>query len=273
MFPARRNRNLTEAASAWLELLYHCTVREIRKASGSAAMGLGVVLLQNVAMIAIMYLVYSYFLGLRALAIRGDFMVFLVTGIFFLMTHNRTLNEVMSSGNPISPMMQHAPMTPVIAVAVAALSVLYQQVMTGLIIYAAVHIWKGSFPIDDPAGLILPFLLAWSSGIAVGLIFKGLKPFAPRLVTILSRIYRITNMFTSGKLLPVNYMASNLLAWFIWNPLLHCIDQARGAAFVNYFPRHTNLEYPFWFTAGFVLLGLMADAWLRKNLSLSWMRR
>ena len=31
------------------------------------------------------------------------------------------------------------------------------------------------------------------------------------------------------------------------------LGQARGAAFVNYFPRYTNLAYPFWFTIAFPL--------------------
>ena len=268
-----KNRNLGEAASSLLELVYHCTVRDVRMASGNASLGLAIVLIQNIALMAVMYVVYSLFGGLRAVAIRGDFIVYLVTGIFLLMTHNRVLNAVMKSGTATSAMMHHAPMTPVVSVAAASLSVLYQQLMSGLIIYAAVHIWKGKFPLADPAGLIVPFLLAWSTGIAVGLIFKGLLPFAPRLITTLSRVYRIANMFTSGKLLPANYMGANLIGWFAWNPLLHCIDQARGAAFVNYFPRHTNLNYPFWFTAALILLGLMVDFWLRRNMSLSWGKR
>jgi ABC-type polysaccharide/polyol phosphate export permease len=268
-----KNRNLAEAASALLELVYHCTVRDVRTASGNASLGLAIVLIQNVALMLVMYFVYTLFGGLRAVAIRGDFVVYLVTGIFLLMTHNRTLNAVMKSGTATSSMMQHAPMTTIVSVAASALSVLYQQVMSGLIIYAAVHIWNGKFPLHDPAGLILPFLLSWTTGIAVGLIFKGLLPFAPRLVTTLARVYRIANMFTSGKLLPANYMGSQLLGWFIWNPLLHCIDQARGAAFVNYFPKFTSLTYPIWFSIGLILLGLMVDHWLRKNMSLSWGKR
>lgn len=266
-------RTLLDAASATLELIYHCTVREVRKSSGSASLGLVIVLAQNVAMILVFYLIYTMIGGLRAVAIRGDFAVYLVTGIFFLMTHNRTLSSVMSSANATSALMQHAPMTPVVSVAAAALSVLYEQIMTGLIIYAAVHYWNGQFPVHQPLDVVVPFLLCWTTGIAVGLIFKGLAPFAPRLVKMLARIYRIANMFTSGKLVPANYMGAQLLGWFTWNPLLHCIDQARGAAFVNYFPRYTNLVYPFWFTVSFVLLGLMIDHWLRRNMSASWSKR
>ena len=256
-----------------VELVYHCVVRDVRMASGNASLGLVVVLIQNAAVILGFYIIYSILGGLRAVAIRGDFMVYLVTGIFFMMTHNRTLGAVMASGSATHAMMQHAPMTPLIGVAAASISVLYQQIMSGFIIYAAVHVWQGEFPLHQPSGLIVPFLLAWLSGIAVGLVFKGLSPFAPRLVKNIARAYRATNMFTSGKLWPVNYMSVQLFGWFTWNPLLHCIDQARGAAFVNYLPHRSSLAYPIWFTLTLLLLGLMVDFWLRRNMSLSWGKR
>lgn len=273
MLSVRRNRSLLQALSSLLELIYHCTVRDVRTASGSATLGLLIVVVQNAAMIAVFYALYSFIGALRSVAIRGDFIVFIVTGVFFFMTHNRTLAAVMKSGTSTGAMMVHAPMTMFVSVVSSALSVLYQQVMTGLIIYFGFLLWNGSFPLADPSGLVLPFLLAWSTGIAIGLIFKGLLPFAPRLVTLLARIYRIANMITSGKMVPANYMSATLLDWFTWNPLLHCIDQARGAAFVNYFPHHTSLVYPFWFSVIFLMLGLMVDFWLYRNMSLSWNAR
>ncbi len=273
MLSRPQDRNLFDAASSLLELIYHSVVRDIRMTSGNATFGLFVVLIQNAAVILGFYVIYSILGGLRAVAIRGDFMVYLVTGIFFLMTHNRTLGAVMSSGYTTHAVMQHAPMTPIVSVAAAAISVLYQQVMTGLIIYAVVHVWQGSFPLYHPTGMVLPFLLCWLSGIAVGLIFKGMMPFLPRLTKALARAYRATNMFTSGKLFPANYMSLQLFGWFSWNPLLHCIDQARGAAFVNYEPHRSNMSYPFWFILVLMLLGLMVDFWLRRNMSVSWGKR
>jgi ABC-type polysaccharide/polyol phosphate export permease len=33
-------------------------------------------------------------------------------------------------------------------------------------------------------------------------------------------------------------------ALFIWNPLFHIIDQARGFVFINYNPHYTSISYP-----------------------------
>ena len=61
-----------------------------------------------------------------------------------------------------------------------------------------------------------------------------------------------------------------LVAMFSWNPLFHCIDQARGFAFVNYNPHKSSLMYPIVFTLVFLAVGLLAEFFTRKRVSLSW---
>lgn len=61
-------------------------------------------------------------LGLRGVAQRGDFMIYIMTGVFLFMTHTKTLSAVVMSEGPASPMMQHAPMNTAIAIAAAMLS-------------------------------------------------------------------------------------------------------------------------------------------------------
>lgn len=86
-------------------------------------------------------------------------------------------------------------------------------------------------------------------------------------------MYRRLNMITSGKMLPVNYMSAGMVAWFDWNPLFHTIDQGRGAAFVNYFPDDTNMEYPVYLSLTLIMIAMMVEFWLRKNMSQSWGKR
>ena len=64
-----------------------------------------------------------------------------------------------------------------------------------------------------------------------------------------------------------------MVALFRWNPLFHAIDQARGYAFNNYFPHHTNWQYPLFLCAGLVLIGLMGEFYTRKHASTSWNAR
>lgn len=269
---AKRNTTTLSAAVSFVDLLYHSVVRSIRKKSGNATLGFFIAVAQSLVMLGIFALMYTV-LGLRGVAIRGDFVVFLLTGIFLFLTHNRAITSVTGAGGPLSPMMLHAPMNTLLSIAGSALSGLYLQLVSIMLILFVVHILRGGLEFYDPVGLLLPFFLAWVSGIAIGMLFLVARPFAPKLVSMISVFYRRANLITSGKMLPANYMSAGAVTWFDWNPLFHAIDQARGAAFVNYFPRNSNIEYPIYFTLVAVSFGLMVEFWLRKNMSQSWGKR
>ncbi|MEE9454478.1 MAG: ABC transporter permease [Paracoccaceae bacterium] len=268
----RRNKTIMFAAFSFADLLYHSVVREVRTSSGNASLGLLLAIAQSMIMLAIFALMYTV-LGLKSFAIRGDFVIFLLTGIFLFLTHNKAIQSVMKAASPTSAMMMHAPMNTFISFLSVALSGLYLQLLSIVIILFAVHVLRGGLEFYNPAGLFFPFFMAWASGIGIGMLFLVLKPFAPKFVPMLSMMYRRANMITSGKMMPANYMTAGMVSWFDWNPLFHVIDQARGAAFVNYVPLRSNMEYPVYFTLTALLIGLMVEFWLRKNMSESWGKR
>jgi len=272
MTPTRRNKNLFEAAVSFWTLVYHSIVRRVRTQSGNASLGLLAELMQSLLMVAMFYFIFT-FMGLRALAIRGDYLVFLVTGVFLFLLHNKAIGSVMTAGNNTSAIMKHAPMTTMISILSSSLAALYLQILAFGIILLVVHIFRGGLNLFDPLGLIAPFFLSWASGCAIGLLFLIIRPMAPNLVNMVALIYRRANMITSGKMMAANMMPSAMIVWFDWNPLFHTIDQARGAAFVNYLPRYTSLEYPLYFVLVALLIGLMGERWLRQNISLSWNAR
>lgn len=272
MIETRKNRNLLEAASSFVELIYHSIVRDVRKSSGSAALGLLAEVGSSLLMVGMFYIMYT-FIGLKGLAIRGDFVVFLVTGIFLYLTHNKAISAVMGAANASSPIMKHAPMTTMVSIFSKALGALYLQILAFALVLFVVHVLRGKLEFYDPGRMIVPFLLAWGSGCAIGLLFMFVRPMAPRFVGIVSTIYKRANMITSGKMLPANMMSASMIQWFDWNPLFHAIDQMRGAAFVNYFPRNSNLDYPFYFILVGLMIGLIGERWLSKNMSVSWGKR
>ncbi len=272
MLPTHRNRNLLEAAFSFWTLVYHSIVRRVRTQSGNASLGLLNELMQSLLMVAMFYVVFT-FMGLKALAIRGDYMVFLVTGVFLFLTHNKAISSVMSAGNNTAPIMKHAPMTTMISILSTALAALYLQILTFGVILLIIHILRGGLDIQDPTGLLLPLFLSWASGCTIGLLFLILRPLAPTLVGMISTVYRRANMVTSGKMMAANMMPLAMIQWFDWNPLFHTIDQARGAAFVNYLPRYSSMEYPIYFVLISLCIGMMGERWLRNNISLSWNAR
>ena len=67
-----------------------------------------------------------------------------------------------------------------------------------------------------------------------------------------------------------NTMSSHKLIYYDWNPLFHCIDQARGFMFENYNPHNSSIEYPVIVTIILIVLGMMGENFTRKHASVSW---
>ncbi|WP_299401585.1 ABC transporter permease [uncultured Roseobacter sp.] len=273
MFQAeRRNDNSISSALTLFELIYHSIVRSVRKGHGNAFVAIGINVLQTVIFVMAFYVMFSL-LGLRGSAIRGDFLLYIMSGIFLFMTHTKTLSAVVGSEGPASPMMQHAPMNTIIAIASAALGALYIQVLSLSLVLFAYHVAFTPIVIEEPVAAFGMLLLAWYTGAALGLVLLALKPWFPQFVSIFSTIYQRANMIASGKMFVANSLPGFMLAMFDWNPLFHAIDQARGFIFINYNPRYTDWHYALWVGLVLVMIGLMGEFYTRRHASLSWSAR
>jgi ABC-type polysaccharide/polyol phosphate export permease len=265
------NRSFSRIVAAFslAELIFHAAVRAIRKTHGNAIIGLMMNIAQMVMLVAVFYVVFLM-IGFGNRGIRGDFLLYVMTGVFLFMCHVKAMMAVVQSEGPTSPMMKHAPMNTYVAIGAAALSQLYIQVLSVIVVLFLYHAIWIPITVFDPLGAILMLLLAWFSGVAIGLIFLAIKPWSPGFVQIFAQFYSRANMFASGKMFVANMLPGFMLPYFDWNPLFHIIDQARGFAFLNYTPHYTSIEYAVWVTLGALLLGLMGEAYTRRQASISW---
>jgi ABC-type polysaccharide/polyol phosphate export permease len=269
MFQYSRKQSSFGSALALSELIYHSIVRDVRKSHGNALMAIATNVLQSVIMVLVFYLMFNV-LGLRGSALRGDFLLYIMTGIFLFMTHTKAVSAVVGAEGPASPMMNHAPMNTVVAISAAALGALYIQIVSLFVILFVYHVAFTPVVIDQPIGAFGMLLLAWFTGLAIGLIFLSLKPWFPAFVGIAVLIFQRANMIASGKMFVVNSLPSFMLAMFDWNPLFHIIDQTRGYTFINYNPRYTSIEYPIYVGLVLLMIGLMGEFYTRRHASLSW---
>ena len=269
MFEASPSPTRTRSALQLADLVYHGTVRHLRRDHGNAVVGLLMNILQTVVFVMAFYFMFSL-LGLRGTAIRGDFLLYIMSGVFLFMTHTKALGAVVGAEGPASPMMKHAPMNPVVAVASAALSALYIQVLSMVVVLWVYHAAFQPIEIHAPAGALGMVVLSWFSGAAIGLVFYALKPWLPDVVRVVSQVYSRANMIASGKMFVANAMPGHILVFFTWNPLFHAIDQARGFVFLNYNPHFSSVTYPLAVSLGLLFLGLMGEFYTRRTASLSW---
>ncbi len=269
MFRTPQGTSGGHGAFALAEVIYHAAVRSVRKSHGNALVGLFMNIFQTVLLVVVFYLMFGL-LNLRGAAIRGDFLLYIMTGIFLFMCHVKTVSAVLSTDGLGAPIMKHAPMNILVSIAAAALGALYIQVLSLLAVLAVYHLAVNPVVIDRPAGAMGMVLAAWFSGVGVGMLFLALKPWLPDLVQIVAQVYMRANMIASGKMFVANLLPAYLLPLFDWNPLFHAIDQARGYTFINYQPIHTSASYPLWVGLGCVALGLMGAFYTRQRASVSW---
>jgi ABC-type polysaccharide/polyol phosphate export permease len=256
-------------AISMFELIYHSIVRSVRKTHNNAIMAIVMNMLQMVIFVGAFYVMFSI-LGLRGAAIRGDFLVYIMTGIFLFMTHTKTFTAVVGSEGPASPMMQHAPMNTIISISSAALGALYVQVLSLFMVLFIYHVAFTPLEIEEPFGAFGMLMLAWFTGVGAGLVLLAIKPWFPTFVSIFTQIYQRVNMIASGKMFVANSLPSFMLAMFDWNPLFHVIDQSRGYAFINYSPRYSSWEYAWWIGVALLMIGLMGEFYTRRHASISW---
>ena len=270
MFQPSMPRTRIGSTVAFLELIFHATVRHVRKSNGNAIIGLLVSIAQSLVGIGVMVLMFSLIGRGIGTQVRGDFILFIMSGIFSFMTHSKTIKAVSSADGPTSAMMKHAPMNTIVSVSAAALSALYLQTLSAAVILFGYHALWTPITIDEPVGVAAMYLLSWSSGIGIGLIFKAATPWAPDFFTVATTAYTRANMVFSGKMFVANAMPTAVLAFFDWNPLFHTIDQGRGFIFLNYNPHYSSIAYPIIITLICIVIGLMGEFYTKQYASLSW---
>ncbi len=268
----KKKRNGWIAAYELAETTYHMTVRASGGSRANPLFSLVMNIVTQLFMFMALYLTMTL-LHMRPTGLRGDFVVYLMSGVMAYTTYNKTMKAVYGAEGPLSPMMQHGPMNTIVAIASAAISTLYLQVFSTLVILGGYHVAITPVHIDEPVFAFFMMVASWIFGIATGLLVMAIKPWAPKLAPILIMIVTRINVFASGKMMLGNSMAFWQLKLFDWNPLFHCVDQMRGAIFLNYIPRNTEVPYIFKVSAAMIVLGLMGEFFTRRRVSASWFAR
>ena len=272
MFQYRTQRSKFASALTILELIFHSIVRSVRSAHNNAFIAIGKNMLQVVVFVLAFYVMFSV-LGLRRSAVRGDFLLYVMSGIFLYMCHTKAVGAIVRSEGPNHPMMQHAPMNTVITITAAALGSLYIQILTMFVVLYGYHVAIKPITIDQPVGAFAMMLLSWLTGCAVGLVLYSVRPWFPTAVSLISTIYQRANMIASGKMFLANSLPAYMMPIFAWNPLFHTIDQSRGYVFLNYNPMNTNWHYSLWLAIVLIMIGLMGEFYTRRHASVSWSAR
>ena len=166
---------------ALFELIFHASVRHIRKSNGNAIVGLLVSIAQSLVGIGVMLIMFWLIGRSMGNQLRGDYILYIMSGIFSFMAHAKAIKAVSSAEGPTSSMMKHAPMNTIVSVSAAALSALYLQTLSAAVILFGYHaLYFTAFRIAPSAetGLMaylwpLFIVLFAASGIGNGSTFRS----------------------------------------------------------------------------------------------------
>ena len=269
MFTPKSVTSNSQSFWSMVEVIYHSIVRKVRQGHRNAVVGILMNILRSLVMV-VAFLFMFMVLGLRSSPIRGDFLLFIMTGIFMYLTHIQAVSAVAGAEGPASSMMKHAPMHTFIAIISSAFASLYRQIFSLGIILLVYHIAITPISIYDPVSALCMMILAWFSGVAVGTVFLALSPWMPDVAGLLRTFYIRINMIASGKMFVVNMLPATMVALFDWNPLFHIIDQMRGFVFLHYNPFVTSIMYPIYVSLALLMIGMLGEFFTRRSVSLSW---
>jgi len=76
--------------------------------------------------------------------------------------------------------------------------------LSAIVVLYVYHAAFKPITIYDPVGCLAMMLLAWGSGVAVGMVMQAARPWWPAGISMLATIYQRMNMIFSGKMFVAN---------------------------------------------------------------------
>jgi len=235
-------------------------LRELKTRFGAHRFGYAWMLLEPMAHVIVLGLIFSYLRGRSLFGI--DYPVFLATGIVpFLMFKNIALRVMdgVDANRALFAYRQIRPMDTFIARALL-------DAFLSLTVFALILVgmaWIGlDVPFRDPFLVILVMALLVFMGLGLGMIFCVVAHYLPEFKTMI-RIAFMPLYFVSGVIFPISMLPPELLPILTWNPLVHAIEMMRGAFFGQY---HVLPEISLLFVVIVTLLLLFFGlAWYRNK--------
>jgi hypothetical protein len=119
MFQAPIHRTKTRRFFAMVGVTYYTIVHTMRGGHRNAVVGILLDMVRGLTLVITFYVLFQL-IGVRSAPLRGDFMLYIMNGVFLFMT----VSNIAAAGNPTSPMIMHPPMNTLVAIIAAAITTL-----------------------------------------------------------------------------------------------------------------------------------------------------
>lgn len=241
--PPGRGRDGIQGLSGWQiqwRVVDALVYRELRTRVSEVRGGFLGVLLQPLGLLAI-WLAFLSAINLH----RGgslNIILFLTSGIVLFSIFSHIANRSLTAMDANEALLFYRPVKPIDTVIARTLCETGLYTCCFFVILAGTWIYLDQVVIADLGLFLISLLMSAALGFSTGLIFMTAGHLVPAFNQVAVWIPRIL-WFLSG--VPFRYWTFPVWSkpFFVWNPLMHCIELNRRSLSDDYFTPDANLEY------------------------------
>jgi len=245
-------------------VVHALVIRETRTRFGDSKLGYGWALLEPIAHILMLSLVFAVLMRGRP-PIGEEFFIFYYTGIIpyhmFVHTSSSMTYAIASNGSLLQ-----LPLVGTFDVLIARglLELLTDTLVAALLLAGFGALGLGALP-QDVAGVSTSLLVVWLLGCGCGFINAVINAFAKSWDKIWAQLTRLL-YFCSGIFYVPGMMPDWIRDILAWNPVLHAVDWFRSSFFREYEPHWLDRSYLLTFAVVTLLAGLGLERGLQRRL-------
>jgi capsular polysaccharide transport system permease protein len=245
-------------------VIHALIIRETRTRFGDSKLGYGWALLEPIAHILMLSLVFAVMMRGRP-PIGDEFFIFYYTGIIpyhvFVHTSSSMTYAIASNGSLLQlPLVG----TFDVLMARAVLELLTDTLVAAILLAGFGALGLGALP-QDFAGVSVSLVVVWLLGCGCGFLNAVINAFAKSWDKIWAQLTRLL-YFCSG----IFYVPGMMPEWIrdilAWNPVLHAVDWFRSSFFREYEPHWLDRPYLLTFAVVTLLAGLGLERGLQRRL-------
>lgn len=203
---------------------------------------------------------------------RGDIAgftwpVFLVCGLLPYQVFRSLWNQLANAAGANRGLFGFRQVKPMDAfVARAALEVALEVVTFVILVLLMIRVGFGPLVPHDLLGFMAVWGLFSLIGFGMGISWAVIEDVLPRF-GVVTHVIAMPLMLVSGVIFPLHKAPPEMIAWLLYNPLLHLVEEARYFYLPGYMPvPGVSLAYPAMFCLCIVTLGMVLYRWRRKQL-------
>ncbi|QDP01797.1 ABC transporter permease [Thalassotalea sp. PS06] len=223
----------------WLDVVFAIFIREIRSKFDDKV-GISWAVIQPVSFIFILSFIRGRMDG--GLTHTMPTFMFMMYGMLMIQLFLSTLSSTANSIHRNKALFSFRQVQPLSAVVANALFEILVKAAVIFVLWLAVYFLGIEMRLDDPLTVLLMLFNVWMIATSLGLIMALAKEFIVEVDKIRNLITR-PMFFISGVFFSLKDISEQYWPFLNWNPLLHCIELSRQAAYTGYQAEGVSLTY------------------------------